>query len=129
LYLRKREQLWKKIWGWDNMMNERKTRREIELRECLVEFLEMMRVEWGDMKMSFSYSLISLYVISILMSHLYNERDREMRWLIEKDSGSRNYGFNPVLSFSLFLNLKSFLNECDTDWEWNEYVVWIGLPL
>jgi hypothetical protein len=33
------------------------------------------------------------------------------------------------LSFSLFLNLKSFLNECDTDWEWNEYVVWIGLPL
>jgi hypothetical protein len=67
------------------------------------------------MKMSFSYSLISLYVISILMSHLYNERDREMRWLIEKDSGSRNYDFNPDLSFSLFLNLKSFLNECDTD--------------
>jgi hypothetical protein len=45
------------------MMKGRKTRREIELRECLVKFLEMKRVELGDMKMSFSYSIISLYVI------------------------------------------------------------------
>jgi hypothetical protein len=42
------------------------------------EFSKMVKVEWGDMKWSFSYSLVSPYVISILMS-LHNKRDRE-RW-------------------------------------------------
>jgi hypothetical protein len=46
-------------------------------------------------------------MLSILMSRLHNERDREMRWLIEKDNGGRNYGFNSVSSF-FSLNLKSF---------------------
>jgi hypothetical protein len=61
-----------------------RTWREIELRECLVEFSEIARVEWGDMKMRFSYSVIKLYVFSILMS-LHNKIDRERDEVVDGD--------------------------------------------
>jgi hypothetical protein len=35
------------------MMKGRRKVREIEFRECLVEFLEMVRVEWEDMENGF----------------------------------------------------------------------------
>jgi hypothetical protein len=50
----------------------------------LVEFSEIARVEWGDMKMRFNYSIITLYVLCILMS-LNNKIDRERDEVVDGD--------------------------------------------